>query len=64
MAVITPAPIKERIPGPYPADRRCAHRTRVGETEVRCITRLHRFHEGAYCHAHEAQHEAELERAA
>lgn len=57
MAVITPAPIRERIPGPYPADRRCAHR----DGKVRCITRLHRFHDGRYCHAHEAAHTDEPE---
>lgn len=44
MSIITPTPIKERIPGPYPAARRC--------TEPDCITVLSRYSPGPKCCAH------------
>lgn len=44
MGVITPKPITERNPGPFPANRRCAHRD--------CITLLSRYTPGPLCAQH------------
>lgn len=49
----------KRKPGPYAGqDRRCAH----VDGGVRCITPLHQWHEGRYCHAHENLHVEEVQR--
>jgi hypothetical protein len=37
--------LRTRDPGPYAADRRCAHPD--------CITILHRYHFGLFCYLHE-----------
>lgn len=44
-----------RVPGPFPAGRRCEHEARG----VRCSTVLNSYHEGCYCHAHEDLHQDE-----
>lgn len=50
------APKRHELPDTYPKGRRCVHETGDG---ARCITILHRYHEGPWCHAHEGKHLAE-----
>lgn len=44
-------------PRTYSRGRRCHHHAADG---ARCITILHRYHEGRWCHAHEGHHQVEF----
>lgn len=48
-------PRKGEEPDVYPPGRRCLHET----AGARCITILHRYHEGPWCHVHEGKHMVE-----